>query len=1375
MKKQILSIVLCLCMICTVFEGTVFAADISGTITSDTVWNDGDVINGAVTISGGTAEAPVVITVHGTVTMSNEVTISDGYVKFTGGGTLIRSDENNSYSFLRIKYGNVILEDITLDGANVEFTNRDGNYTGVNSAVVVESGSLTLNDGAIIQNNIKRSNIGSYENGGGAAIYVAVNGITANVVMNGGSLRNNTSHRRGGAVFLGYAGHMTLNGGEITGNKTEPNNSGTAQYAGGGVYIHEGSFTMTGGSITNNSATLGGDGGGIYNTSYGTLIITGGTISGNTADDIGNGIYHSSRYDTASVLKIGGAANIEDEIYLSNTQSAKDAKVISALKNNVKFTVENAVDGRIIGEGVDYDLTYADMAKMNVTNSDLMLRLENNQISLSSTADIHSVYFAYDANGGSENVPASEEISVTPGSEAPTRTVDFTVIPTREGYTFLGWDTDKNAAVPAYTQESGEQTITITENTTLYAVWEAVPSEVYTITAIASEGGTVSGGGEVEEGGSITLTAAPNKNYKFDGWYDGETKVCETAEFVVENVTADKTYTAKFAYNPVSVSESKLFSTNHRDNLLIRAKNTELTSTLRAIKGVSFVDLSSYDLTGITTVDYSADGDESVLAWFDNATAVLYIGGYGKIVAGSSLNSAFKEGECIEAINGLNMLDTSNVTDMSKMFYMCGYSSEAFTLDLGDNFDTSNVTDMSYMFYRCGYHSRAFTLDLGDNFDTSNVTTMYEMFNSCGNYSTVFTLDLGNKFDTSNVTTMFRMFDNCGRRDKAFTLNLGDKFDTSNVTDMYGMFSYCGGDSKAFTRLDLSGFTVSPNTILKCFAAYTPVTEFVFGEGWANAKMPETGMTFGAFYVSSNTPIKVTGATPNLLSYDWAEDNRTVTFTGKSYYTVTAEASEGGAVSGGGKVIEGGSVTLTASANEGYTFDGWYDGETKVCDTAEFAVENVTMDKTYTAKFVADSVIDPDPSAFDFTSLRTLKTQSVAVNHETKTIEINAETDADYITIYVYQLDAIPGGTFRMASYMGNKVVYNSAGSYRIYFISNPTVTVKANITIGDQTEQYTVNINFDMTKASFDFTNLRGENINSVAVDHDAKAIKVQAADDVDSIILYVSQHDAIYGGTLRMASYLGNKVTYASNGVYTVYSNGKENVSVKTNITINGVTEQYMINITFPVTAPTFSFNTLAGVGMESVAIDHDAGTIVINADNANTITLPIEQDEAFHGKLRMVSYLGNKVSFDQNTRVYTISRRDKSTIQVKVKVELGSDSKEYLMTINYMDMEWGFDTVNATNVSQVSVDHATQTVTMDVTEGFDHIVLYIDQECAAGASQIWMKSYMGNDVVYNTDDRTYTITRKDKDDITVAAKITILGETRYYNININFSSAE
>lgn len=494
-------------------------------------------------------------------------------------------------------------------------------------------------------------------------------------------------------------------------------------------------------------------------------------------------------------------------------------------------------------------------------------------------------------------------------------------------------------------------------------------------------------------------------------------------------------------------------------------------------------------------------------------------------------------------------------------------------------------------------------------------------------------------------------------------------------------------------------------------------------------------------------------------------------------YSVVAEAGEGGTVSGGGEVIEGGSVTLTASANEGYTFDGWYEGDIKVCDTTEFVVENVTADKTYTAKFAEDQPEPVEPSDFDFTSLRTLRTQDITVNHETKTIDIHAEADTDYITVFEHQLDVIPGGTFKMASYMGNKVVYDSAGSYRIYFLSSPTVSVLANITIGEQTEQYTVNVHFDMSKAVFDFTSLRGENLAEIAVDHETKIIDIRATDDAETIILYVSQHDAIYGGTLRMASYLGNKVTYEANGVYTIYSNGKENVSVKTNITINGVTEQYLINITFPAAAPDFSFSTLVGGGIKSVAVDHEARTIVLDAaDDAIAITLPIDQSSAIaNGTLRMASYMGNKVVLDAETRIYTIYLRDASTINVKVNITISGETREYLVTVNFPNIEWGFDTVKAEQVKNVTVDHERQVIDMEVEEGYDNILLYIDQTANAGLpGQIWMKSYNGNDVVYHSDDRTYTISKEDKNSITVAVKITILGETRYYDMNINFASS-
>ncbi|WP_417467341.1 BspA family leucine-rich repeat surface protein [Leyella stercorea] len=130
--------------------------------------------------------------------------------------------------------------------------------------------------------------------------------------------------------------------------------------------------------------------------------------------------------------------------------------------------------------------------------------------------------------------------------------------------------------------------------------------------------------------------------------------------------------------------------------------------------------------------------------------------------------------------------NTQNVTYMSGMFSDC----RALTTLNVSNFNTQNVTDMSGMFYDC----RALTTLDVSNFNTQNVTNMYYMFFNC---SAITTLDIAN-FDTKNVTDMSYMFNNCSALK---TLDVSN-FDTKNVTDMNYMFSGC----KALTTLDVSNF-----------------------------------------------------------------------------------------------------------------------------------------------------------------------------------------------------------------------------------------------------------------------------------------------------------------------------------------------------------------------------------------------------------------------------------------------------------------------------------------------------------------------------------------------------------------------------------------
>ena len=140
----------------------------------------------------------------------------------------------------------------------------------------------------------------------------------------------------------------------------------------------------------------------------------------------------------------------------------------------------------------------------------------------------------------------------------------------------------------------------------------------------------------------------------------------------------------------------------------------------------------------------------------------------------------------LTTIEGIEYLNTENVTNMSWMFSDC---SALTTLDVS-NFDTKNVTDMIGMFSGCRTLT---TLDVS-NFNTQNVTNISGMFYGC---STLTTLDIAN-FDTQNVTDMNYMFWGCA----ALTTLDVSHFDTQNVTNMSNMFSDCS----ALTTLDLSNF-----------------------------------------------------------------------------------------------------------------------------------------------------------------------------------------------------------------------------------------------------------------------------------------------------------------------------------------------------------------------------------------------------------------------------------------------------------------------------------------------------------------------------------------------------------------------------------------
>ena len=128
--------------------------------------------------------------------------------------------------------------------------------------------------------------------------------------------------------------------------------------------------------------------------------------------------------------------------------------------------------------------------------------------------------------------------------------------------------------------------------------------------------------------------------------------------------------------------------------------------------------------------DISADKNGSVMARLivdpdDSTKHIAYIQGDGGIYAPEDSWYLFRGFTALKNFEGLEYLDTSNVTNMTTMFSGC---QSLVNLDLS-SFDTSNVISMRSMFEEC---TNLNSLNLS-SFDTSNVIDMYTMFSQCSN------------------------------------------------------------------------------------------------------------------------------------------------------------------------------------------------------------------------------------------------------------------------------------------------------------------------------------------------------------------------------------------------------------------------------------------------------------------------------------------------------------------------------------------------------------------------------------------------------------------------------------------------------------------
>lgn len=152
------------------------------------------------------------------------------------------------------------------------------------------------------------------------------------------------------------------------------------------------------------------------------------------------------------------------------------------------------------------------------------------------------------------------------------------------GYNFIGWYEGSNLI-----SSSLQVSVTMSANRTLIAKYQIKSYVVNAVSDDTTKGIVSPAGQTVEHGKNATVTASRKTGYKFDGWYNGSTKITSTNPYTFAP-TANITLTAKWAINTVSdtikISPSGGGTVN--PNPVTGQENTAISVTATPATGYNF-------------------------------------------------------------------------------------------------------------------------------------------------------------------------------------------------------------------------------------------------------------------------------------------------------------------------------------------------------------------------------------------------------------------------------------------------------------------------------------------------------------------------------------------------------------------------------------------------------------------------------------------------------------------------------------------------------------------------------------------------------------------------------------------------------------------
>ena len=213
------------------------------------------------------------------------------------------------------------------------------------------------------------------------------------------------------------------------------------------------------------------------------------------------------------------------------------------------------------------------------------------------------------------------------------------------------------------------------------------------------------------------------------------------------------------------------------------------------------------------------------------------------------------------------------------------------------------------------------------------------------------------------------------------------------------------------------------------------------------------GCTFLGWYDANDVKISEEGSFAFVLSVLDADAVYTARWQ-ECATTLAVNDENAGSVSGlEGTTVVGGEVTVTAETNPGYTFIGWYDGDTKVSaeGSYDFTFTMTAEAKVYTAKWIKVSVVSEDTSKGTVSEL----TEEYLLGDK---VSVTATPNLGYTFIGWYNDDEKLADTLTYEFAMpAENVTYTAkwtlnAGMEQFTFTSSPTSLTITGVTDGSVT-----------------------------------------------------------------------------------------------------------------------------------------------------------------------------------------------------------------------------------------------------------------------------------------------------------------------------------